>query len=358
LLLSFNVKSADFCVNSSEQLESALSTAESNSQPNIIRIMAGNYVSTNSGFQYEPNGNFDIEISGAWIVFFGTPCGLQLDNLQNKTVLDGTHVSPALRIVPNQSGDININNITFINGFATGVDRRGGGFEMFLDASNQDYPGNVLINHCIFSNNSARSGGAVYAHGNIINFENNLVHHNYSEIGGAVTLINRTSASIGTYVINNTLVFNTVDSTSGAIQGGGLVLIVSGNTSKGYVTNNLFWDNDLIDIHLSGNGFFYIYNNDIGNSSYGNIARVESSNLSSPPAFDVGNSLYTPSSASPLLNSGRHPIFPVPFPTPFQHDWSLAIKDLANKSRINNTVVDIGAYEFYQDELMFKDGFE
>jgi len=356
-LYHVNLNAATFCVTSNAEFQNALSIAENNGEDNLIKVRQGEFILTNE-LVFEANSDNDLEISGGWSFFFGNLCGIQSSKNPYLTVLNGNSLTRILRIIPTKFMDIKISYLTFTNGFIDANSQSGfygAGIYIFSDNSSDitAYEGNVTILHNVFMFNEAVNSSAFHTTGNKIVFQNNLIYANHSINSGAISLVSREN-STGIYFINNTVVENTSQGTSTSLTGG--LRLFSGELASGYIANNIFWDNDALDLHVSGNGFFYIYNNDIGTESYGNIARTELQNISQNPLFAPGMLNFKPQSNSPLVNAGRHPI-PQPFPPlPFQHNWILSEIDLAENSRIEATIVDIGAYEY--TDLIYINGFE
>lgn len=199
-------------------------------------------------------------------------------------------------------------------------------------------------------------GAAFSASGDHIIFANNLVLANHNGTGTAISLTSNNG--VGIYVINNTVLSNTTDSTS-LQTATGLGVSVAGY-SAAFIANNVLWGNQTNDLHLfvpaGSSSIIHLKNNGIG-SQAGITASVDVDNFSSPPMFVAAGDLdFTPASNSPLVNAGRHPPTFIPTPTPFELDWTLPVKDLAGRTRVIGGRVDIGAYE--SPNIIFINGFE
>lgn len=346
--------SATFCVSTSNELQNALTTAQGNGSSDYIYIKEGSYNVPNTGFRYWSNENYDLEISGGWSSFFDNPCGLQSNDPYN-TTLDGGGSNdgenlPILYIfgfTGITTADVTIKNILFINGYS-GIS---GGISITMNFS--EYSGHVKIeNNAFIGNESPNYNSAVHAEGGKITFKNNLVAGNHVNISNSVLL--ESFNATGIYVTNNTIIGNTSNSVSG-FSLGGLSLKVTG-TSQALIANNIFYNNDIRDLELEGDGYKYSYNNNIVGFQTG-TADEEYMNFSSVPVFESGILNYTPALSSDLINSGFQPIFLLP-PVPFVYNWSLSSTDLAGNIRVQDNTVDVGAYEATAETPIFANGFE
>ncbi len=333
---------AEFCVNTSQQLEDALTTAATNGQTDVIKIAAGEYQSPGSGFEYNTVAPIDgdvnqgLAILGGWGLGFNGPCSL---DLMLPTVLDGDNQHRGLEISSEGSASIVVRNLTFVDGAENGV-FDGGGLKARGSAE-----GNIEIENCEFISNQAYRGGgmSVSSYGEI-RIVNNLVADNLSLFTNAV---NAVSEGAHVYFINNTVVNNT----HGHQFGRGGVYIAVGSEGHAFVANNIMWGNEDNDFWTVAP--HYRYNNSLGVVE-GTEPVSSSGNLSSDPML-VDD--YYPSGGSALIDAGRNPPFLVPLPVPFDLDWHLPEHDLNGQERVQGGRVDIGAFEA-EPGRVFVDGFE
>lgn len=343
LLIATSIShAATFCVGNGVELQNALSLADSNNQDDLIKLETGTYISPNSGFGFayqNNNENYDLEISGGWTTFLD-PCNIKSGSAEN-TLIDGENLVRALVIRPGgTSANIKISSLTFINGYVTSS-QRGGGLNI---ETSEGYDGIVSIENNFFINNLADYDAALsIARGTRINVKNNLFIVNEAESGYTIGIVH--NDAIGVYFTNNTVISNT---------GAGLRVSVSG-TSQTMIANNLFWDNDALDMQLAGNGVRYMYHNDI--SFYDGVPDFEIGNFSEEPEFDGGFLDFTPALSSSMINSGYTPL-PFPFPPPFSRNWNLGSLDVLGGFRVQDNRVDIGAFEAAAEPPIFADGFE
>lgn len=347
--------SANFCVTNGSELQSAFIIAKSNLESDSIKLTEGTFDAPSAGFYFLSYENFDLEISGGWSEFFGSPCGLQTINPYN-TELDGGGIDASnfygvLTIITGAgvtTADITIENILFINGYIDNNSSHvnGGGLEITTDTN---HTGHVVIERNVFLHNTSQYSSAVYATAGKLTFKNNLVVDNHSEYSESVTLISDNKTGI--YVTNNTIHSNSTNS----VNHGGLTFRVTGS-SQAMLANNIFYDNDTHDLQLDGDGYIYLYKNNIVKPYTGVMADEEWMNFSSVPIFESGILNYTPALNSDLINSGYIPLF-LP-PNPFYRNWSLSSTDLAGNNRVEDDFVDVGAYETPKETPIFMNGFE
>jgi len=150
---------AVFDVSNPAEFQSALTTAQSNGQNDVINVAAGTYnITSTLEYVAESGEDFTLEILGA---------GSDL------VFLDGQAARSILRIdasfvTSNANLSITVTNITFSNGNAVGDPSDGGALAILLEP--EAFPGAdfVRIEGSEFYDNSADGdGGAIYFRGNI-----------------------------------------------------------------------------------------------------------------------------------------------------------------------------------------------
>ncbi|MFK7958672.1 MAG: choice-of-anchor Q domain-containing protein [Lysobacterales bacterium] len=344
----------EFCATTSGELQASLDAAETNGQADTIRIATGSYeVPAGGGFAYNsaaPIGGDDEDISiiGGWTAFGNFPCGQLLSTNPFNTTLDGDNRYQVLSVQTRFFSNITVKNLALIRGFAPGDD--GGG--LFASGVG-DYVGNVLIeNNAILGNEAQRSGGMQLRGGETIRVLNNLIVANSALFGEAAMSLQSQNTN-GIYLINNTILNNSVDLDSNLVVGG--VLVLNNDSSEAFIANNILWGNSGQDLRLAGTGETHLFNNDIEARS--GDATFEGGNLSVDPQFNSGLLDFNLSNASPLIDAGRNPPVFAPSPPPFEFRWSVPDLDLSDNPRIQGIRVDIGALEA-APRLLFIDGFE
>ncbi len=349
-----------FCVSSSGELQTALATADSNNQADHIKLRTGEYVAPTNGFVYTGlNENHDLEISGNWVDTSSDMCGIQLipNDPFDRSTLDGNNQNSALNIIPGASGNIRISNLVFFNGYS---DDFGGGLR-FLPLT--QYMGNVLIENNVFFDNQSNEAAALYiVGGHRLIIRNNLVTGNNATSSlGSIYIGQENSGGqlevSGVYFTNNTVIDNSsvIDTDFYLFAG---VNIWVEDASRAFITNNLIWSNTEGDLVLDGNGYKYLFTNDIG-TMYGVSPDQDFGNFSVIPVFEPGQLNFKPALNSALSNKGIAPPIITHNPPWFNESWNLGMLDIAGQARITGGRVDVGAIESDSlQDFIFADDFE
>ena len=362
LLITNPSKSETFCITNSAELHNALFDAANNAEDDHIKIMQGSYTPLfSTGFSYETSAseNYELKITGGWATFFGNLCGHQPTKSPFTTTLNANFLGPVLTIKTIRFTDVVVSSLQFRNGFNDSV-TQGAGLIFINDVN---YFGDVLIENCAFFNNeSTDSSALIIFGGSHVVVRNNLFAFNHSEISSSIFLImlngiNPPNNDRGIYFTNNTVVANTNDNTSNYAHTSGLYLHVA-EYSQAYIANNIFWDNDVNDLFLSGPGYKYFVNNDFKLKL--GLADLESNNLSINPQFEPGLFNYNLSQSSVLIDAGIKPPLAINNPPNFDETWSLGELDISDNERIQFGQVDIGAFESPYDysDVLFENDFE
>ncbi len=353
LLISQPIYAAEFCVTTSAELQSAMTSAQINNQHNLIKVAEGLYLTPGSEFKYTEDTGWDLEISGGWTEFFGNPCGQQLSGNPWNTVLDGNSTTRIMNISSGGNSEISISNLTFING-GNATLSSGGGLR-FWSTNFVAHTGKVTIERNIFINNQAEIASAVtfFSSGERSYFRNNIFTLN-NTTDGSFSIDIHQDLNSGIYFTNNTVFNNSGDASENY---GGLRIFTTAS-SDALVANNILYGNGNRDAHVSGTGDVYLKTNDL--DIYFGTTPVESiGNFSAPPQFVPAAFSYTPASYSELLNKGTKPCSICPLPIPFDEFWVLGLVDTFGDSRVQHDRVDIGAVESpHESELIFISRFE
>ena len=366
LLLRCNIAGAtEFCATNSVQLSTALSTAATNGEDDVIKVAVGTY---NAGgfaaFVYSPatlsNGDDkDLTIIGGYSEFFGNPCGQRLLDDPLLTVLDAQGIRRVLLVSLRANSSITIRLLTFINGDASGddpnVDHLGGGLGIRTEDAST---GLITIERNAFVDNVAKYGGGLSAasltsgFGTLRVINNLFVGNSATVTYGAVNLDNRSdqgNALTGIYFTNNTVIDNSAPPSSGTGAGG---VRIYGPVGR-YVYNNNLWNNTDVDLVVyapSGDNHDFVLRNNNFATRVGQAPTTADGNISVEPVYEASEPFdYTPVRSSPLVDAG---IFA---PPPNFSLWYLTDYDLRYADRVVGPNVDIGAYE---NERIFTNGFE
>ncbi len=245
-------------------------------------------------------------------------------------------------------------NCTFDRNFTYGS----GGALAYFDS---EYKGGKIEN-CIFTNNSAVSnlymldgqggnGGAIFTQNSSPQITNNLIIGNQAlqgsgsyGIGGAIYAVNTQSK-----LINNTIADNYCPNAGGFYCAESDQITM---TNEPAFINNIFWDNQADasaygdQLRLDGPTDNIIFlNNDIeGGLSQiviGEDAQFNgeyTDNINSNPYFVANMLNYSLQENSPCIDAGLSDM----------SSYSIPNLDLAENNRINNSIIEIGAYEFQQ----------
>ncbi|MCK5852596.1 hypothetical protein KAH27_06155 [bacterium] len=178
------------------------------------------------------------------------------------------------------------------------------------------------VNECIISGNSAYRGGGVfsYSFGTVNNCL--IISNSASQYGGGV---------YGDWgnIVNNCTIIGNSSSYGGGVYGGGLP------DSHGYLTNCIIYFNIATE-----NG-----QNILGISSISYSCCPELSgngNITNNPQFvNLSGNNYRLQSTSPCIDAGTN------------MSWMWSAKDLDGNPRIIDGIVDMGAYEYVPEPVLF-----
>jgi hypothetical protein len=359
LLMMCSAKAAafTFCVTNSNELQTALNTAESNFDDDEIRLKTGNYPRLNSPFRFESNEPYGLTVSGGWIPTGSNPCGIQF-GLPFDTTLDGSNNTEVIDILAlSNATHINVQNLSIINGQSE--------FELTgLSISHHNHAsGEVLVEQVYFNNNQGGYGCALgILGGNKLTVRNNVFYNNTTNnIASGIIYLGLTDMAKGVYFINNTLLDNhTTFQSNNIANASGLVVSVE-PPAQMLLANNLFWNNQNSDFFFF-DGLNYLYNNNY--QSGGGIVTELANNISVPPLLAPAALDFTPTIESPLIDKGLISI-PPNAPQDFLPDWDPGSGDFndhgflgGNYGRLVNGRIDIGALEAGPETPVFVNGFD
>jgi len=395
------------CVSNETELQGALTTAETNGDDDVIKVMQGIYY---GNFAYNSNEGHSLSLLGGYI----SSCTNRIVNPEN-TVLDGGNSGRVLLLINHSSGNIFIEGFKIQNG---DIGDLGGGVFAYTSSASEK-PSDINITHNIFTGNFGKNGGGLYvmsysasgssgdiavtyntiaenigkngggAHvysrsvsgtaGDIIIFNNLITGNtaNSADAGGLYAISYSPSGASGDIILTNnivtenvadshdadggglavssrtdstfkgtvTLTNNTITENTAFNQGGGIWIWMRDNTNNIY--NNIIWGNtanDGKDISLTGTGIANGYNNVYSNMNGSWTSSGD--NFDSDPNF-AGIGDYHLQSSSPCIDSGTNTAPEIP-----ANDF----EGNPRKFDGNNdgiTTVDIGADEYiYQKDLL------
>ncbi len=368
---------AIFNVTNEAEFQIALNTALNNGEDDTIIMSSGIYKLKNRGstsFKYVNGEGKALIIQGAGI---------------DKTIIDGTGVTGQSLLYITSDSSVTIRNLTFNGGNTTFTDLGGtqnfSGGGLYLVAAKDilienvkftrntvgtgygggafiaSYKGEITIRNCIFYKNLALAGAGAYIQpgnsystlsaGNL-NLYNNVFYENGGYQGAGFYIAPNTIGDIR--IINNTVVKNSIlpNTSSSTSYGAGGYLFLNANVGTLEIYNNIFWlnennarttdkVNDLFINNIAGVPYLYLYNNNIDPNDTDSFALKKSismdiqKNIYEDPEFeDMSNLNFMPKSYSLMVDKGENNI-PISIK-----------KDIAGNPRIQNNVIDIGAYEY------------
>jgi len=248
-------QAATFCVGTTSELHSALTTASSNNEDDIIHIVQGTYVG--NFYSTSPDEAYNLTIEGGYT----TGCVSRTVDPTN-TVLDGNSAGSVLVLsyvklvnftldgltlqngnAPNAPGGGLFaytvgGNITLSNNNITNNDAgtsKGGGAYLYTGAIHTTTTTVILMNNNINNNIAGQGGGLYFDHVNIITLSDNTIVHNtaLASGGGLLTYpsVGKTFTLINNNISNNTAMYD---------NGGGLYVY---SFEIGVIQNNIISNN-------------------------------------------------------------------------------------------------------------------
>jgi hypothetical protein len=302
-----------------------------------VRVAKGTYRASTTASVANRDNNFFIgesyQLNGGY-----PPGGGTRDYVNNPTILDGEiqdlYEAYHVLVIYGVTGSVVLDGFQIRNGFAEGVGERE--LEAGVNMNRDDGAGiymrdasNVTIRNCVLYNNVANSqGGAVFSNDCKVKYINTVLAGNTSgNEGGGIFANNGSEATFtnATFYNNNVFAGN-----------GGAVYSTTGTTFGFY--NTILWGNSSL---FGGGGTRDIDYSLVQGGATG------TNNLATNPQFanasnlnGADNNWFTSddglrlSECSPAVNRGSNAAANVP------------ANDITNNSRVYNTTIDIGAYEF------------
>jgi len=358
-------------------LQAALTSAQSNGEDDIIKVVQGTYI---GHFSYTSNEGHRITLLGGYT----TGCAARVVDPAN-TILDGGATGGALSLANNSiGGNVYVEGFTLQNGGGAGTFYGAG---VYAQSRNDSATGNMnagdvaIIKNIVTGNNASTSGGGIYAvsttsHGNSgkVTVTDNIVLNNTSNLyaggvyiqswafegtPGVVTLTNNIVAGNtagndggGIYAYSGTsttqgnvitVTNNTVTGNSGG-SGGGVFTAAYNGSSGGIVNcyNNIVWGNTAAtggDIRLASSGTNNGYNNNYDSTKILGTWTNSGNNINTDPFF-VGDNDYHLRPSSPCIDAGNNAAPSLPS---FDVEGYYRIMDGNDDGR---TIVDMGALEY------------
>ncbi|MBI4832959.1 MAG: hypothetical protein HY801_15680, partial [Candidatus Lindowbacteria bacterium] len=320
-------------VNTSAQLQSALTAAQSNSKNDVIKLAQGIYGisgNNNQRFLYSSSEPWGLAIKGGYASGFSER---QVDPAN--TILDGEGIyqGPAygagvLRIYHGSTAvyrKIVVEGVTIRNGRASSY----GGVYAYTMNGDLTFTNNIIKGNS--TTQYSKCGVTALTNAGSVVLTNNIVSDNTSAYyyGGVYA-----QADYGTIKLTN----NTITGNSASGRGG-LGLWLSNNTVSANLYNNIIWNNTATaagDIHItnSAGGTVYAYYNDFNPAKVYGTFTEQGNNLNNVNPLFVGGGDYHLGVGSPCIDAGSASAPLLPF-TDFEGD-----------DRILGAAPDMGADEY------------
>ncbi|QTE22995.1 FG-GAP-like repeat-containing protein [Polaribacter cellanae] len=221
---------------------------------------------------------------------------------------------------------ITIDGLIFENAFADNKNSLSGrtGAGIYINKAS-----NINIDHCIFRNLTAKPTGAngvgagivVYESTASVKVNNSLFYNNTATYGGAISV--ETGAQLD--LVNCTLVNNTATNTGGGLHSANSANVVN-------ITNSVFSGNTGTVKNANGSGLT-INNSYLQGENPTGTANIDGTTITDPLFVNVANNDFSLKENSPLVDVGNNTA-------------NKSTKDLAGNSRVFNTTIDLGAYEY------------
>jgi len=240
--LSTGLQAATFNVTTPAEFQTALTTAQANSQDDTINVLAGTY-NVASTLTYETTEDFDLALVGAGA---------------SNTLLDGGKSVQIMNLTGTGNGDISISGLTLQNGRNGSVGGLGGAL-----FANNGANGAITIDRCIVTNSTSvkNTGGAwIGAVNGDLTVTNSSFTHNSCDEGtaddgcGLYLYFDSETAAGNAVVRNNDISYNTLNhnpSPIGNCDGAGLMIYHLGTSGSG---NSFTIENNTISNNLSYEG--------------------------------------------------------------------------------------------------------
>jgi hypothetical protein len=238
---------AILCVDSTEELTSALTTAASNGEDDQIQLVQGTYT---GNYVYTSTEAYNLAIEGGY-----TPGCVTREVDAANTVLDGDETDTVIFLSSDQSVDFTVDGVLLQNGIGQTIFPSGGTEGGGLYASTE---GSLTLSNSIVRNCSAANGGGILGNAETqILITNNVISENSGFYGGGVCVW----GAVSTTLSDNIIINNTTSSSNSGNGGGVQVSLTSTCTIENNIIANNTANNEVNDassgsVPLSGGGLF------------------------------------------------------------------------------------------------------
>ena len=316
---------ADFCVDTVQDLRTALETAQANGDDDTIQIVRGTYHVGGNHLLFNSSEANSINVVGG----FAVGCATRSHDAE-MTVLDGDNTTQIFNV--STSNDFEMHFLTLTNGAIIGSS--GGAMAVFGNgAASQALLANVIIRD---STSDYGVGGVIFSVAGTVTLQDNLVT-GITSPSAAVYIGSQTTVAI--HFTNNTVTGNVASNPSTS----GMVYLGAAGSVPMDASNNILWDNGGVPDLDFINGAVLLTANDYERIDVA-FGTGSSGNVSVDPGF-AGSGDFHLRSDSPLLGIGA-----------LAPPGGLTMYDLEGNLRIWNGAVDLGVYE--RGDVIFADGYD
>lgn len=316
-----------FCVHDSPGLQTALDSAATNGEDDLIKMQLGIYgPATASGFLADVSDSHGLSIGGGFDTSpGGVPCGIQLHGSQWSSI-DGAGSKALLNIkMKGGNAPFTMYALTFVNGFsqdATPV--------LAIDGSNS-WSGDVGIENLAVKESNAKlqlmqisTCGRIFVRSSAVT--RNKVETTQSGVLLTLFINSPSVVGAGMYFNSNTVVAN---------KGAPYVVRFAGNSMFDVsVSNSIIWNDSGDDILFNGGDMLYLDHSDIGPRDIRTGTVIETNAYVDAPEF-AGPMDFRLGVSSVLRDGGEN-----------SASGGIGSFDVEGSARIFFGAVDVGAYEW------------
>lgn len=341
LAVSSPLAATTFCVNTSAELQTALSIAASNGVDDTIHLLKGTFIAPSGGFNYTSSEAKNLTLVGGYFFFLGN-CA-RLETSPFGTVLDGGDLERVLKIQIDRGAGgtgsplVHIEGIKIAHGSGI-VGQAGVGLRIATLPDSVSPTVEVHGNAFVGNDTVGPDGGVDIEVGNAatVRVTGNLFVANHANASASALYLS--GGNLLDAAINNNTFANNLGATTV------LGLNTSSPTATVWLSNNIFWGNGGdYDINWSG----------IGTTAF--VANDYPRPLSFFPTMEEVRFQIDPKFVDPATNWDLKPDSPLAGMGASPPQGGFGTTDILGRPRVAGAYADLGAYEI---QLLTSDSFE